>query len=135
MKIGIIGVGFVGKATAKVLEGAHEILLYDKYKEEYKNPNGLRGAEVVFICVPTPAKQDGEIDLSIIYDSLETLKSINNNRPTIVIRSTAVPGTCETLSRKYDFNFASNPEFLREKHALEDMANPPEQEHSLKILQ
>ncbi|KKL53981.1 hypothetical protein LCGC14_2269960, partial [marine sediment metagenome] len=34
MKIGIVGMGSVGEATAKVLEGTHEIISYDKYKEE-----------------------------------------------------------------------------------------------------
>ena len=41
----------------------------------------------------------------------------------MIIRSTAVSGTTDNLASKYPFNFAFNPEFLREKHALEDMKN------------
>ncbi len=60
MKIGIIGIGVVGGATAKVLSNVHELYLYDKYKKEYnpeKNIEELaKNAKVVFICVPTPIK-------------------------------------------------------------------------------
>ena len=122
MKIGIIGMGFVGGTTAKVLEEAHEIIPYDKYKKEYRNPIKLAEAEVVFVCVPTPAKPNGDIDLSIIHDSIQILSKVTKEtKPLVVIRSTTVPGTADKLGEEYPFNFASNPEFLREKHALEDM--------------
>jgi len=125
MKIGIIGMGFVGGTTAKVLEKVHEILPYDKYKEPYTNPEKLKQAEIVFICVPTPMKSSGEIDYSPIYDSLEILKKVTNenNRPLVVIRSTAVSGTTDKLEEIYPFKFVFNPEFLREKNALTDMLN------------
>ncbi len=126
MKIGIIGMGFVGGTTAKTLEKAHEILPYDKYKKEYKDLSKLKNAEVVFICVPTPQKPRGEIDLSAIYDSVKILLEItkdNETKPLVVIRSTVVPGTTNKLEEEYPFNFVSNPEFLRQKHALDDMLN------------
>lgn len=124
MKIGIIGMGFVGGTTAKVLETVHEIIPYDKYKEPYTNPGPLTNAEVVFICVPTPMKPSGEIDYSAIHNSIKTLVSAtsqNEKKPLVVIRSTAVSGTTKNFEKSYPFNFAFNPEFLREKHALEDM--------------
>ncbi len=126
MKLGFIGMGFVGGATAKALERFHKILIYDKYKKEYDNPLILKDAEVVFVCVPTPMRQNGEIDLSAIYDSLETLKEItksNEKKPLVVIRSTVIPGTSDKLEQDFEFNFVSNPEFLREKHAIYDMEN------------
>jgi UDPglucose 6-dehydrogenase len=133
MKIGMIGMGFVGGTTAKILSRAHEIFPYDKYKEPYyskKNIEELAGnSETVFICVPTPMKPSGEMDYSAIYDSLNLLKkeSMNKSRNLqdmlVVIRSTAVSGTTDKLSEVYPFHFAFNPEFLREKHALEDMEN------------
>jgi len=126
MKIGIIGVGFVGGTTAKVLEQNHELILYDKYKEPYTDPSGLSDVEAVFICVPTPMKPSGEIDYSPIHNSLETLKQITQNnsaKPLVIIRSTAVSGTTDNLENNYPFNFAFNPEFLTEKNALEDMKN------------
>tara|TARA_Y100000310_G_scaffold316318_1_gene367871 strand:+ start:6662 stop:7513 length:852 start_codon:yes stop_codon:yes gene_type:complete len=123
MKIGMIGMGFVGGTTSKIFETKHEVFCYDKYKEPYTNPEVLKNSEVIFICVPTPMKPSGEIDYSAIYDALEILDKIfknSLNKPTIVIRSTIVPGTTEKLAKQYDFNFVFNPEFLREKFAVED---------------
>lgn len=126
MKIGIMGMGFVGGTAAEVFKKAHEIFAYDKYKEGYKCPEVLRDSEVVFSCVPTPMSPSGKIDLGPIHDSIETLEKVTSEyrRPLVVIRSTAVPGTTDQLARQHPFPFAFNPEFLREKHALEDMMNP-----------
>jgi UDPglucose 6-dehydrogenase len=133
MNIGMIGMGFVGGTTAKIFSQAHKIFPYDKYKEPYfykKNIEELaKNSETVFVCVPTPMKPSGEMDYSAIYDSLDFLVEEAKNKERnledllIVIRSTAVSGTTDKLAEEYPFHFAFNPEFLREKHALEDMKN------------
>ncbi len=133
MKVGIMGVGVVGNATAKVLEKAHEMFLYDKFKPEYSSKENLRNlaknSEVIFICVPTPMKITGEIDYSSIHNSMEQLIEEmikierNPHDILITIRSTAVSGATDKLTYRYPFRFAFNPEFLREKHAVEDMEN------------
>lgn len=133
MNIGIIGVGFVGGATANVLEVAHKIYRYDKYKEPFNKKEDLANiakyCEAAFISVPTPMQNSGAIDYTNIYNSLnDLLEEVNNcNRDPsdvlIVMRSTAVSGTTDLLSKDYPFKFAFNPEFLREKYALEDMKN------------
>ena len=133
MKTGIIGVGVVGGATAKIFSKAHKLYLYDKYKREYSSERNIddlaKHSEVVFICVPTPMKSSGEIDYSAIYNSLDLLldrtKKTDRNLEDILvtIRSTAVSGTTDKLAKEYPFKFAFNPEFLREKYALEDMQN------------
>ncbi len=133
MKIGILGVGVVGGATAKVLSKIHKIYPYDKYKKEYSSKENLeklaKNSDIVFICVPTPMRPSGEIDYSAIHNSirllLEKTKKVKRNPKDIlvVIRSTAVSGTTDKLAEKYPFKFAFNPEFLREKHAIEDMEN------------
>lgn len=133
MKVGVIGVGIVGGATAKVFEKVHEVYLYDKFKPEYNSEENLRNlvtnSEVIFVCVPTPMKITGEIDYSSVHNSLnqiiEELIKIERNPQDIlvVIRSTAVSGSTDRLTYRYPFRFAFNPEFLREKHAQEDMEN------------
>ncbi len=133
MKIGVIGIGVVGGATAKVLEKAHSMYLYDKFKPEHSSEESLRNlivnSEVIFICVPTPMKVTGEIDYSSVNSSIEQIiqeaAKIGRSPQDIlvVIRSTAVSGTTDKLTWKYPFRFAFNPEFLREKHAVEDMEN------------
>lgn len=133
MKLGVIGVGVVGGATAHVLGKVHELFLYDKFKKEYKGESNLetlaRESEVTFVCVPTPMRKSGEIDYSAIDNSLDSLKDkfvLTQRNPAdllVTIRSTAVSGTTDKLAQKYPFRFAFNPEFLTEKNALKDMEN------------
>ena len=63
MKIGMIGTGIVGGATMELLKKAHEIFPYDKYKEFCNSENNfdelVENSEVIFICVPTPMKANG----------------------------------------------------------------------------
>ncbi|MBI2449356.1 UDP-glucose/GDP-mannose dehydrogenase family protein [Candidatus Pacearchaeota archaeon] len=130
MKIGIIGAGVVGKATGEILVKAHEVFYFDRYKKEFDEIEKIaKEAEVVFICVPTPMKLSGEIDYSAIYHSLSYLlqnvykAARNPHNIIVVIRSTAVSGTTDKFAEEFPFKFAFNPEFLREKHAAEDMEN------------
>ena len=131
MKIGIMGYGFVGGTTGKVLSTVHEIFPYDKYKKPYCEKKCLRelaeNSELCFICVPTPMKRSGEMDYSAVRGSIDSLleetREVGRDPKDILvtIRSTAVSGTTDALAERYPFKFAFNPEFLREKHALEDM--------------
>ncbi|MFH1802852.1 MAG: hypothetical protein ABH864_05400 [archaeon] len=131
MNIGMIGMGFVGGTTAKVFSEKHKIFPYDRYKEPYNTEENIasmaKEAEVVFVCVPTPMKKSGEIDYEPMHHSFQLLenacKEINRDPQKILItvRSTAVSGTTDSFAKKYPFKFSFNPEFLREKHALEDM--------------
>ena len=133
MNIGIVGVGIVGEATKKVFEGFHKVFPYDKYKTPYNSEDNINNlaekSEAVFICVPTPMKPSGEIDYSAIYNSLELLtektkaKKRNLEDILVVIHSTAVSGSTDKFAENYPFRFVFNPEFLREKHYLEDMEN------------
>jgi len=147
MKIGIIGVGFVGGSTARVLHPYHDVFLYDKYQtpnwckeagNEWTNspintPQSLevlaKESEAAFISVPTPMQRSGAIDYTNIHSSISQLlgsiKSAGRNPKDllVIIRSTAVSGTTHKLSEQYPFRFAFNPEFLRERYALEDMQN------------
>ena len=126
MKIGFIGMGFVGGTSAKILGLVNEVFPYDKYKEPYTNFEVLKNAEVIFICLPTPMKKTGQIDYSAIKGSLNQLTELFKDvekKPVIVIRSTAVSGTTDLLEKEYPFNFVFNPEFLREKTAFQDMVN------------
>ena len=86
-----------------------------------------------FVCVGTPSKLSGSIDLSIIENVIRNIINIikKNNVETknyIIIKSTVVPGTIEYFEKKfYKFKnvyFASNPEFLREGVAWKDFILP-----------
>lgn len=89
--------------------------------------------EVILICVQTPPKFNGAINLEILERAANSLSSVFTRNPmmrTVVIRSTVIPGTTEKfvtpIFRKVatKTHIAFNPEFLREGCALDDFLNP-----------
>jgi len=117
MKIGIIGNGFVGKATYQLQCKDIDILAYDLNPELCK-PKGikledLKICDIIFISVPTPMKEDGSCHIEIVKTVVNNLKLIEY-KGFIVIRSTIPVGTSDLL----DCNFM--PEFLTEKNFIND---------------
>ena len=119
MKIGIIGNGYVGKATSLILPDEAEQIIYDTDPEKC-SPKGtefddLRLCEAVFNCIPTPTTQGTGQCWTVAVEKLvwrihkELQNDVHTSLPHIIIRSTVVPGT----SRKVDAKFM--PEFLTEK--------------------
>ncbi|MHC4427802.1 MAG: UDP-glucose dehydrogenase family protein [Planctomycetota bacterium] len=96
----------------------------------------LREAEAIFICVGTPADDDGNTDLRAILraaegiaDSLDGLGS--QERPKLVVVKSTVPvGTTQRVAElirsrtKVPFRIANNPEFLKEGAAVSDFLRP-----------
>lgn len=133
MKLGIIGNGFVGNAIAHAFIPVMEVKIYDKDPEKCSGDGftqGLTGvvndSDVVFVCVPTPMRTDGTIDLSIVesvFKDIETTKH-EEARPVFVLKSTVVPGTTRMLKSKFpNLQIVFNPEFLTERHARFDFLN------------
>jgi UDPglucose 6-dehydrogenase len=105
------------------------------FSEDY---GSLRGANIIFIAVGTPSKQDGSIDLSQVTGaSAQVGKQLarSKNKALIVIKSTVTPGTATTVVKPLlgkesgkpcgaGFGLCSNPEFLREGEAVEDTLRP-----------
>ena len=97
----------------------------------------VREAEVVIIAVGTPTR-GGRIDLTALEGALQSIGQILaccEDRKTVVMKSTVVPGTTDTLARSIlecasgknagqGFGLAMNPEFLREGSAVQDFRNP-----------
>lgn len=107
MKIGVIGNGFVGKATQLLKSPIVDLYVYDTVPEKCI-PIGttidiINKCHLIFVCVPTPMKPDGSCDTSIIESVLMLL-----NNPFIIIRST-VP---IFFTQKQNVYFM--PEFLTE---------------------
>lgn len=127
-KIGIIGWGTVGQATGKGFARRHKVLWYDKYKNSPVSfPKLIKESEFIFVCVPTPMFSDySGLDLSIVESVVDTVASkIAGSRKVLIIKSTVLPGTTATYTKKYPkVIFAMNPEFLREKYAKKDFLFP-----------
>ena len=130
MKIGIIGKGIVGNAIATVFENqGHEIFIHDKYKSpSLALEEVVKNSELNFVCVPTPSKENGGIDLSEVNDAVEKINWYAFCQTMVVIKSTVVPGTTMKLQRLFPkLLLASNPEFLDEDHAIDDFMNSRKQ--------
>jgi UDPglucose 6-dehydrogenase len=93
---------------------------------------GVDGADVIFIAVPTPPMPDGSVDLSFIEGVSREIAGAMKAYKIIVDKSTVPVKTgekvAETIKRycksKVDFDVVSNPEFLREGFAVEDFMKP-----------
>ncbi|HWB07360.1 MAG TPA: UDP-glucose/GDP-mannose dehydrogenase family protein [Verrucomicrobiales bacterium] len=92
---------------------------------------GVEFGDVVFIAVPTPPNADGSVDLRFIEKVAREIASVLKVYKVIVDKSTVPVKTGEkvreTIKRyapSVDFDVVSNPEFLREGCAVEDLMNP-----------
>ncbi len=91
---------------------------------------GIKGAEVIFLALPTPPGEDGSADLKYILGVAKELGEIIEDYVVVVDKSTVPVGTGEKVhaalaaSAKVDFDVVSNPEFLREGVALDDFMKP-----------
>jgi len=118
--IGIIGNGFVGNAVYQNFRDKVKCKVYDVDKNRSLNTLGeVINCDFIFVCLPTPMKESGECDLTIIDDFFENLPECIP--ATFVIKSTIPIGTTKTYTEKY--NVIHNPEFLTARNAIQDFAN------------
>ena len=121
MKIGIVGLGFVGSAVKNAFDKHHQVVGFDKYKK-LGSLADVMSTEVTFVCVPTPT-DEGIQDLRAMHDVLSGLSTMNY-RGAVVIKSTVLPGTCDRLQSVYsNLRLVHNPEFLTEAMANMDFEN------------
>jgi len=91
---------------------------------------GIEGAKVIFLALPTPPGEDGSADLKYILKVADDLGHLLNDYTVIIDKSTVPVGTAEKVrariaaNAKVDFDVVSNPEFLREGVAVEDFMKP-----------
>lgn len=152
MKIGIIGLGYVGLVTSAVLANqGNSVFCVDTDREKVRNltegkvpiyePDLLEyivknkkrmlfssdygelgSADCAFVCVPTPTV-NGRIDTTFVEQCCKELARVNP-ACTAVIKSTVVPGTARSVMYKTGLDVISNPEFTREGSAIQDTDRP-----------
>ena len=121
LKIGIVGHGFVGKATDWGFNENTSKFIVDPKNRTNIDQLAEFNPELIFVCVPTPMGENGIQDSSIIEAVVQEL-SVKCPESIIVIKSTVLPSILEKLE-KTNTKIIYNPEFLREKHANEDFMN------------
>ncbi len=94
--------------------------------------DAVKKSEVIFIAVGTPPLENGEPDLTGIENVARTIAQNMDGYRLVVEKSTVPVETGEwvghtiatTIKRKFKFDVASNPEFLREGQAISDFMHP-----------
>ena len=91
---------------------------------------GIEGASIIFLALPTPPGADGHADLQYILKVADDLGFLLNGYAVIVDKSTVPVGTAAkvraAIAKNYagEFDVVSNPEFLREGVAVDDFMKP-----------
>jgi len=101
-----------------------------KFSTSYKD--GCKN-KIIFICVDTPSKEDGQADLSNLIKVLNSLVPLIRPGTVIITKSTVPVGTNDFIEKFFErkipnnslkLRFCANPEFLREGCAVNDFLKP-----------
>lgn len=122
MNVGIIGLGVVGSAVQHGLQRVGQHVTGYDIRDPGTGLENVLGADVIFICVPTPPSNDGACDVSIVEKVISELDAARFEG-LVAIKSTVTPGTTERLSKQSSLRIAFCPEFLRERAAYSDFVD------------
>jgi UDPglucose 6-dehydrogenase len=126
-RIGIVGRGFVGGAMYENFKDCFEVAVWDSV-EEKRTLNSFESfvdwSDIIFVCVPTPMKENGQCDVSIVEDVVAKIANLDR-RKYVVIKSTVTPGTTERLAELHNMVIGFNPEFLTEANSYNDFRHQP----------
>jgi nucleotide sugar dehydrogenase len=120
--IGIIGNGFVGRATRQLACSRIRVSVYD-IDPSLCIPPGMTlhticDCDVIFVSVPTPMREDGSCCIDIVESVVGDIMRYNSDAM-VVLRSTVPPGTSDRL------NCFFMPEFLTERNCEHDFISNP----------
>ena len=91
--------------------------------------DSVKNADIIFIAVGTPSKEDGSANLDYVYSAVAELSDTVNKDAVLVIKSTVPVGTTKSVKkflqgRGVEIDVAFNPEFLKEGAAIDDFMHP-----------
>jgi len=128
-KIGIVGQGYVGKAISSFFSDKNvDLFTYDKFVSDTSNCSSLSKlvelSEIIFICLPTPMKKNGECYTGIVEEVVSDINDYTTKNKILVLKSTVPPGTSDKLNHdNNNISLIFNPEFLTEANFIEDFLN------------
>lgn len=120
MKIGVIGNGVVGNATARCFMEHAEVRVWDQVVEKSTHAFiDVLECDIIFVCLPEAALDEFAKD---VHSCCAAGSPIDFN---LVIKSTCPIGTTRELSEKYGLkNLVHSPEFLTARCAVTDAQLP-----------
>ena len=123
--IGVVGLGVVGGTLAQAMTRAGVTVRgFDPYLGA-SDPEALADAHVVFICVPTPASDDGTLDTVAVWKAVRDVEPYLADGTIVAVKSTVPPGTSDRLAAQSPrLQLASVPEFLVEAEPLQTLVRP-----------
>lgn len=128
--IGVIGVGFVGRAVARGFNLFADIRTYDLDPNRCTHTfEEVLQSNFVFVCLPTPMLRAAgdDCDLHIIEDFFKGADDYldGRERPIFVVKSTVPVGTTSRLNEAHpNLPIVHSPEFLTARSALVDFITP-----------
>ena len=132
--VAMLGAGTLPFHEAGLTELMHEGIASGRLRFTTTYAEAVPEAEIIFLTVDTPSANGGAPDLRNIHSAATDIaRSLNGTAPIIVNKSTSPIGTGETIEAilRRDLTAAhkrprivSNPEFLRQGHAVHDFFNP-----------
>ena len=109
IKVGVVGVGYVGKALAQaLLSSGFETYGFDinpdklgeinhqKFTRAY-NVEQLENCDIVCICVPTPLDGKRQPDLRLLIKACNELAALKTKKQLVIVESTVAPGTLRNI--------------------------------------
>lgn len=139
----VVGVDKDQEKISKILQGVmpiyepglNEIILKNTKEGRLKFTTsvstGIKESDAIFICVGTPQGDTGAADLTAVMAVAKEIGQNLNKYKVVITKSTVPVGTNERIEqiikenmpKDAEFDVVSNPEFLREGTAIEDMLN------------
>lgn len=125
MRIGVVGGGVVGSATARAYGGhVGEVRVFDTDPRRATHSlDAVLECDLTFVCLPTPQRKDGiGHDLSAVEGFF---KRMAGSAARVVLRSTVPIGTTRRLAHEYALpGLVHSPEFLTARTATVDAMTP-----------
>lgn len=105
---------------------------YDRLSFSSNIDLSIQEADIIFIAVGTPEGENGVSDLTAVFDVARAIADNLNSYKVICTKSTVPIGTGNKIidivkdktDSENDFDYVSNPEFLREGSAVKDFLWP-----------
>jgi GDP-mannose 6-dehydrogenase len=135
-KVEMINSGRSPIVEAGINDLINEVVASKRLRATTDAKEAINNSDASLICVGTPSNPNGSLDLRYVTRVCEEIGaalSEKNKKHVVIIRSTMLPGTIESVvvptleehSGSAKFDVCINPEFLREGTSLKDFYAPP----------